>query len=221
MAVGSNYIGSNLNGDEKSTIFASNAGQRYVENYLVNPDNDFELATMNRSAMFIDLAAIDHEKSLAYWKSSIDARHNWWGFNETSAIASRILEQTDYPDLVRVDYAPFFASNSSVLSGICSGGWTAIGSTCFVFIGARMTFDEAKKFCETQNSTMPVVRGNRRELTNFLYHQQDRYDHRFHRIWVQSFDFDFNECTVLIDQRVRRNEDGCYERLPFLCEKVI
>ena len=34
---------------DKSTIIASKAGQKFSYNYLVNPDNDFELAARNRS----------------------------------------------------------------------------------------------------------------------------------------------------------------------------
>ncbi|KAI1309118.1 Protein bark beetle [Halotydeus destructor] len=219
MAIGSGQFGYGLNGDERSTIFASNAGQRYVENYLVNPENDFELATMNRSDLYNYDPRAPSQTAIAYRKSSVDARENWWGFNESSAIASRVLEQSDYIDLVRVEYTPFHSSNHSVLSGICPGGWSSIGHTCFVYIGARMTFAEAQRFCERQNSTMPVVRANRRELTDFLYEQQDRYDHRFFRVWVQSFDFDVTECTVLVDTAIEKNKGGCYERLPFFCEK--
>lgn len=34
---------------DKSTIIASKAGQRFNYNYLINPDNDFELAAKNRT----------------------------------------------------------------------------------------------------------------------------------------------------------------------------
>ena len=222
-----NNFASHIN--EKATIYASSSGQTYVDNYFVNPDNDFELATMNRSC-FLTTCALNigstfirsekedrEEKEREVKKSSINARNNWWGFNETSAITSRILDFYDYPDLVPVVSQPFHVSNSTVLSGICSGGWHKIGHTCFAYIGARMKFGEAKRFCETQNSTMPFVRLNQRPLTLFLKTQQFNYAERFFKVWVQSFDYDLNACTVLTDSKVRRHD--CGDELAFFCEK--
>ena len=108
--------------------------------------------------------------------------------------------------------------SSSVLSGICSGGWERIGHTCFMYIGSRMTYNEAKLFCESQNSTMPVVStSNQRQLTRYLKTKQDNYDERYFRVWVQSFAFLIDDCTILLDFQVVKNP--CYETLPFFCEK--
>ena len=35
--------------DGRSTIVAGTPGQRYVDNVFFNPDNDYEMLTMNRS----------------------------------------------------------------------------------------------------------------------------------------------------------------------------
>jgi hypothetical protein len=222
-----NNFASHLN--ERSTIYATSSGQTYVDNYFVNPDNNFELATMNRSCFLttcpLDIGSIflrtekedREEKEREVKRSAIDARNNWWGFNGTSAITSRILDYYDYPDLVPVVSHPFHSSNSTVLSGICAGGWERIGHTCFAYIGARMRFGEAKKFCESQNSTMPFVRVNQRELTRFLKIQQYNYGERFFKVWVQSWDYDLSYCTVLTDSRVFRHD--CGDELPFFCEK--
>ena len=206
--------------NEKSTIFASNAGQEYRNNYFVNPDNDFEFATLNRThiLMMNSKSREEREKERELdRKLFIIASDNWWGFNETSAITSRILDANDYPDLLRVDFIPFHTTNKSVLSGICSGGWESVGHTCFAYIGARMSFSDARRFCESQNSTMPFVRGNQRDLSRFLLNQQYGYDYRFFNVWVQSFDYDVQECTSLIDSRVLKH--SCDDQLPFFCEK--
>lgn len=201
--------------NERATIFASNADQHYVDNYFVNPDNDFELASMNRSHFFPhtrDLEKLEREQKLL-----INAKNNWWGFNETSAINSRIYDFSDHSDLIKVEYIPFHSANSSVLSGICSGGWEKIGSTCFMYIGARMSFSSAKKFCETQNSTMPFIKANHYQLTRYLYQQQYGYDMKYFKVWIQSFEYGVDECTVIVDERIKRNT--CDEPLSFFCEK--
>jgi hypothetical protein len=190
---------------ERSTVIASNAGQVYVDNYFVNPDNDFELATMNRTNLD-DLR-----------RPSIKAVSNWWGFNETSAVEARIRDYKDYYHLIPIEYKPFYTDNSSVLSGNCYGGWEKIGETCFSYIGARMTYNEARRFCETENSSMPFIRVNHEEVTRFIYTQQHNFDRRYHRVWVQSFEIDVEECGVLINGRVKIHD--CNEKLPFVCEK--
>lgn len=190
---------------ERSTIMASTAGQVYVDNYLVNPDNDFELSSMNRTN-------IDDLR-----RPSIKATHNWWGFNETGAIDARIRDFRDYYHLVPIDYKPFYHDNRSVLSGICFGGMEKIGDTCFSYVGARMTFAEAKKFCESENSSMPFIRVTHEEVTHFVETQQYYFDRRYHRFWVQTFDVDIDECTVLINGYIRTH--NCDDRLPFVCER--
>lgn len=196
---------------ERSTIIASTAGQTYVDNYFVNPDNDFEIATLNRTNIYPNQNLEDLRIP------SIKAGNNWWGFNETSAVEARIRDFKDYFHLIPVDYNPIYTSNLSVLSGICSGGWEKIGETCFVYIGARMNYDEARDFCGFENSSMPFIRVNQEEVTRFIYTQQENFDRRFHMVWVQSFEIGVDDCGVLINGQVRRHD--CNDQLPFLCEK--
>ena len=82
-----------------------------------------------------------------------------------------------------------------------------------------MTYREGKSFCESQNSSMPVVsRSNERSLTKYLKRKQENYDERYFRIWVQSFSFLIDDCTVLSDNEVMKNP-SCNEMYPFLCER--
>ena len=38
------------------------------------------------------------------WRTPLDARHNWWGYNETLAIQGRIKDKLDGQGLLRVDF---------------------------------------------------------------------------------------------------------------------
>lgn len=190
--------------NKRSTIIANSAGQHYIQNYFVNPDNDFEMSSVNRSIL----------KEENYF---IDAKENWWGDSSVSTIKGRIKDYLDNPGYIEVNYDNYLTKNSSVLSGICAGGWRKIGDTCFLFISARMNFQEAQMFCERENSTMPFVNTNYEDIIHYLYQQNDNYDKRFWPIWVQSFQYSTDECTALINERIETRD--CEEKLTFLCEK--
>lgn len=82
------------------------------------------------------------------WKTPIDAKHNYWGFNETLAVSGRIKDRLDEQHLLEVDFIPFHMNNKSVLSGKCPPGWDLVGDTCYIYVGAPMTFSEAREFCK-------------------------------------------------------------------------
>ena len=210
---------------EQSTIIVGSIGQLYSENYLVNPDNNFELATRNRT--IITSAAFPLKQQLlqptavaaVLAQAIVQAPANWWGFNSTSAVEARIRDSADYYHLIPVNFRPFQSGNLSVLSGACFGGYEKIGDTCFVYVGGRMPFHLARKFCEHDNSSMPFVRAaNQYELTRYVYMQQPgSFDRRRHPVWVQSFDVAIGACSVLVDGSVSTHD--CDDELPFLCER--
>ncbi|KAI2799648.1 hypothetical protein BLOT_011554 [Blomia tropicalis] len=210
---------------EQSTIIVSTIGQVYTENYLVNPDNNFELSTRNRtivttsSLSSLRQTIMEPTAVAAVLASAIvQAPNNWWGFNETSAIEARIRDSKDYYHLIPVQFKPFYTGNWSVLSGSCYGGYEKIGDTCFVYVGGRMTFVEARTFCEMDNSSMPFVRvASQSELTRYVYMQQPYFDRRRNPVWVQSFDVAIGACSVLVDGYIRVHD--CNDHLPFLCER--
>ncbi|XP_035215433.1 protein bark beetle-like, partial [Stegodyphus dumicola] len=90
---------------DRSTIVANKAGQRFNFNYLVNPDNDFELAARNRTLIQGEIQEF-----------SINATYNWWGFNGTAAVSGRIKDFMDFEDLLLVDYSSYLHDNSTVLN---------------------------------------------------------------------------------------------------------
>ncbi|XP_054261454.1 protein bark beetle-like isoform X2 [Macrosteles quadrilineatus] len=187
--------------DSKGTVIAGTAGQQYVDNIFFNPDNDYEIVTVNRSREDV-------------WKTPIDAKNNYWGFNETIAVSGRIRDRSDEPHLLEVDFRPFQMNNRSILSGKCPPGWDVVGDTCYIYIGAPMTFWEARDFCRSDNASMPYVMGNSKEIFNFLRRQQEKYNF-YDRVWVQHIDR-INQCTVFVYQTIEVG--NCNALYPFVCE---
>uniref|UniRef100_A0A8D8T2J5 Protein bark beetle n=2 Tax=Cacopsylla melanoneura TaxID=428564 RepID=A0A8D8T2J5_9HEMI len=190
-----------LERDTKGTIIAGTAGQHYIDNILFNPDNDYEIVTVNKSVIDI-------------WKTPIDARYNYWGYNETLAVGGRVRDRNDQSDLLEVEIIPFQMNNKTILDGKCPPGWNLIGDTCYIYVGAPMTFEQARDFCRADNASMPYVMGNYIKLYQFLKRQQETYNF-YDRIWVQHIDR-INECTVFVYQKIE--VDHCLQLNPFICE---
>lgn len=185
----------------RGTIVAGTAGQHYIDNIFFNPENDFEIVTVNRSLLDI-------------FKTPIDAKHNYWSFNETLAVSGRIKDRLDEPHLLEVDFRPYHMNNRTILDGKCPPGWSLVGDTCYIYIGAPMTFKEAREFCRSDNASMPYVMGNHFALYHFLRKQQEKFNF-YDRVWLQHID-KINECTVFVFQRIET--DHCQRLNPFLCE---
>ncbi|XP_023246946.1 protein bark beetle [Copidosoma floridanum] len=195
----------------RSTIVAGTPGQQYVDNIFFNPDNDYEMITINRSLV------VDSEwytNQLEMWRSSVDARHNYWGYNETLAVAGRIRDRGDSPELLQVEFQPYHMNNRSVLTGKCPPSWDLVGDTCYIFIGAPMNFFSARDFCRSANASMPFIMGDYRELWRFLKKQQERFDYS-ERVWIQQIE-KVNQCTMFTYQTVEI--DHCAQPNPFVCE---
>ncbi|XP_012531769.1 protein bark beetle [Monomorium pharaonis] len=186
----------------RSTIIAGTPGQQYVDNVFFNPDNDYEMLTTNRS------------QQLEMWRSHVDARHNWWGYNETLAVAGRVRDRGDSPELLQVDYQPFHMNNKSVLSGKCPPAWDLVGDTCYILIGAPMDFYSARDFCRSANASMPFIMRDYLELWKFARKQQERFDYS-ERVWVQQLER-VDQCTAFTYQTIEI--DYCAQPNPFICE---
>ena len=79
-------------------MVAGSAGQEYVDNVFYNRENDYELATLNRSEWDV-------------WKTPINAKYNYWAYNETAAVSGRISDLHDREGLLEVDFTPFHMNN--------------------------------------------------------------------------------------------------------------
>ncbi|XP_056639840.1 protein bark beetle [Diorhabda sublineata] len=190
--------------DSRSTIVAGTAGQHYVDNIFFDPDNDYEIIAVNRSF------------SIPMWDVRINAANNYWGFNTTLAVRGRIKDQSDDPRLLEVIFEPFYMNNLTILDGKCPPGWELVGETCYMYIGAPMTFWEAKAFCQEDNASMPYLLGNINYLPlyNFL-RRQDEWYYYSEKVWVQHIDR-INECTIFAYQTVEIED--CEKKSPFICE---
>ncbi|XP_063975507.1 protein bark beetle isoform X3 [Diachasmimorpha longicaudata] len=195
----------------RSTIVAGTPGQQYVDNVFFNPDNDYEILTINRSLV---VGTDWYPNQLEVWRSHVDAKHNWWGYNETIAVAGRIRDRSDSSELLQVDYTPFHMNNESVLSGKCPPAWDLVGDTCYIYIGAPMDFFSAREFCRQANASMPFIMGDYLQLWRFLRKQQERFEYS-ERVWVQQLER-IDQCTTFTYQTIEI--DHCSQPSPFICE---
>lgn len=91
---------------------------------------------------------------------SIDARHNYWGFNDSIAVHGRIKDYKDEIELMPVDAIPYYSSNKSLLeSEKCPPPWILmpVSNTCYGYIAVPMTFHDAKTFCTVYNICMVLL----------------------------------------------------------------
>lgn len=234
---------------DRSTIFSNSAGQQFMNNYLVNPDNHFEISTMNwsrydvkpfytpRDDEMIHLTSGDGSsrdlirktvdsipfniidtKKVDLYHATIDAKSNWWGFSAGSAIQGRIRDRAQHEELLKVEFLPYLESNGSLLSGVCSGGWTRVGDSCLIYIGSKMNSHEAKEFCDRERATIPlIVRANHEKFSDFIKSQDPEYDVRIDRVWIRSFSVSEDACPALNDHRTKIYD--CQDKNSFLCEK--
>ncbi|XP_050428797.1 protein bark beetle isoform X2 [Adelges cooleyi] len=202
------YWNEATNIQNKGTILALSNGQYYIHNIFYDPDNNYEIiaATSNNRTLNNFIYPID---------GSIDARHNYWGFNDTVAVFGRIKDYKDEIELMPVDVMPYYSSNKTLLeSEKCPPPWILMTSsnTCFAYIAVPMTFHEAKKFCTTLNASMPFITGDYANIRRSL--QLQIYDYGL--IWVQHIDY-ISQCTALGFNKVQTNLE-CSARNSFLCE---
>lgn len=125
------------------------------------------------------------------------------------------ISPADDPMLIEVDYRPFHMNNQTVLDGKCPPGWTQVIDTCYIYIGAPMTFAEARDFCRSDNATLPFIRlGDRHLLWHYLIRQMVHF-RGIDAVWIQDINF-IEQCTSFIYDDVR--VDSCDYKRPFLCE---
>ncbi|KAJ2949950.1 hypothetical protein O0L34_g11275 [Tuta absoluta] len=202
-----------LDREGRATVVAGTAGQHYVDNIFFNPDNDYEMITVNRS-IFVDYNP-NFVSSLELWRTRIDAKHNYWSYNESLAVAGRIRDQSDNPLLLEVDYRPYYMNNLTVLGGgKCPPGWDHIAGTCYMYVGAPMTYEEARLFCLSDNASMPYVSGNYAALYDFVQRQNQWFQHG-ERVWVNHIDY-VTQCTSFAFSTVEITD--CNQKNPFICE---
>ena len=141
------HVGGNT-GRYRSTILAGSSNQRFWHNVFNDPLNPYELTTSVQTP---------------FDSGAINASDNYWGYPGTVGVAAgKIRDQEDFPFLVKVFYNPVLESNTSLIEGDCAPGWFQAGveefKSCFLFIGAATTYENAVNFCEEIDAFMPIFR---------------------------------------------------------------
>jgi hypothetical protein len=78
----------------------------------------------------------------------------------------------DDPSLLEVQYLPLRMNNLTILEGgKCPPGWSLVFDTCYMYVGAPMTFYEARDFCRSDNASLPFIRDDTTQLWAFLQQQ--------------------------------------------------
>ncbi|CAL4091082.1 unnamed protein product, partial [Meganyctiphanes norvegica] len=190
----------------QGTVVAGSAGQQFVDNVFYNWDNAYELVAVNESVSGLRRSDV--------WKTPIDARDNWWGFNNTAAVAGRIHDKTDDETLLAVDFSSWKLNNETLLHG-CEPGYTLIGKACYLYVGAPVQYHEAKAFCKKDNASLPFLQRYYVDVTEWVSKQQPEYHWQYDMIWVQHLDV-VRGCAAFINRQVRSID--CSLNLPFICE---
>ncbi|KAH8259932.1 hypothetical protein KR038_005318 [Drosophila bunnanda] len=194
----------------RATIVAGTAGQQYVDNIFENYENDYELLTVNNSILSFDY----ENRTFETWSSKIDARHNYWSYNNTISVQSRIRDKSDDPMLLEVLAVPFQMNNETILDGKCPPGWALVHDTCFIYVGAPMTFHEARDFCRSENSTMPFIRTDKTTLWRYLQSQMRHLKYP-EKVWIQDYNH-IERCTNFVFGEIEIED--CNKERGFICE---
>ncbi|XP_043645719.1 protein bark beetle [Drosophila teissieri] len=194
----------------RATIVAGTAGQQYVDNIFENHENDYELLTVNNSILSFDY----ENRTFETWSSKIDARHNYWSYNNTISVQSRIRDKSDDPMLLEVLAVPFQMNNETILDGKCPPGWALVHDTCFIYVGAPMTFHEARDFCRSENSTMPFIRTDKTTLWKYLQSQMRHLKYP-DKVWIQDYNH-IDRCTSFVFGEIEIED--CNKERGFICE---
>ncbi|GBP08366.1 Protein bark beetle, partial [Eumeta japonica] len=164
--------------------------------------------------LFIKALRIMAFSTIELWRSKIDARHNYWSYNNSISVQSRIRDKSDDPLLLEVQAVPFQMNNLTILDGKCPPGWGQVQDTCFLYVGVPMSFHEAKEFCRSENSSMPFIKTD--SVTLWTYLQSQMTHLKFpEKVWIQDFNH-IDRCTSFAYTEV--TIEDCGKEMGFICE---
>ncbi|CAI4225131.1 unnamed protein product [Auanema sp. JU1783] len=209
----------------RSTILAGTANQQYKGNVFNNPRNSYELAAARQTQ---------------YDMGTVNARQNYWGYPGTDGVAAgKIVDHSDYPYLLRVDYQPVLETNTSLVQGNCPAGWFTGGHTefqsCYLFVGGAATYSRAVAYCEELGAFVPYLRAEdarQKALANRLDEMATQFvtdQERFSsfempsdtHVWISSAHIPPSHCGWLSARNGKVGSVNCNSLLPFLCERGI
>ncbi|XP_014664130.1 PREDICTED: uncharacterized protein LOC106806643 [Priapulus caudatus] len=188
----------------RGTIIVGNSHQLYQYNLLLNPNNDYELVTLNKSELDV-------------YPNPVDGTMNWWGYPDRSAIAGRIWDKEDNDTWISVRIEPYFETNATLVSGRCDPGWVAMGNSCHIYMGGVAPYHAAREFCKKEKGDLPFIR--KQDISAFiplLVYNQENYTN-LQAVWVASYDLPSGSCAMLYRNVIRASP--CKNLFPFICEK--
>ncbi|GMR58343.1 hypothetical protein PMAYCL1PPCAC_28538, partial [Pristionchus mayeri] len=207
----------------RSTILAGSSQQHFTENVFANPGNDYELTTTKHTQYDIGV---------------VDAMHNYWGYPGTESVAAgKIRDQSDYSDLIRVEFRPVLESNQTLIDGECAGGWWMIGDnefkSCYLFVGAVATHQRALEYCESMNAFLPYLTTKDRRKSALakkvdeilvqsitdLERQREPFVDANTPFWISSVDVPSIQCGTITASTGQMTLRRCTDQLPFVCER--
>lgn len=109
---------------------------------------------------------------------------------------------------------PFQMNNETILDGKCPPGWALVHDTCFIYVGAPMTFHEARDFCRSENSTMPFIRTDKTTLWKYLQSQMRHLKYP-DKVWIQDYNH-IDRCTSFVFGEIEIED--CNKERGFICE---
>ncbi|XP_078610876.1 uncharacterized protein LOC144881585 [Branchiostoma floridae x Branchiostoma japonicum] len=167
----------------KHTVAVSGPDVHLNQNVLNNPANDAELIALNTSSF-----------------TDVDATNNWWGLDRSTAIAERIRDSRDRPELPDVLFEPFLDEDPE--NGICRYPWfheEQLGY-CYLYKGAARTLSDAWDSCKEQSAQV-VMKASDKELIILDAALQKE---------VQDVNFALEPEPFWIDQEFSNVEQACW-----------
>ncbi|XP_019620139.1 PREDICTED: uncharacterized protein LOC109466754 [Branchiostoma belcheri] len=204
------YDNIGLTPGEKYTVVVSGRDVQLHGNVLTNPANDAELATSNRTGYY-----------------PVNATHNWWGFNSTSDISSRIRDKHDHEDRPEVHFQPWI--QVELTNGPCGLGWTysKTFSACYRYMGGAQSWDGAVQSCQAQYSVLSKrFAGLEREFIDSLLIARNVDFAPDMPVWmdkqIQGLENATTNCkSYLRDSQEAVQDVSCNSFFPYICKKPI
>ncbi|CAL1535561.1 unnamed protein product [Lymnaea stagnalis] len=185
----------------ETTIKIGLGRPKFINNYLVNTLNDFEMETYPKS-MLDD--------------GSIDAKNNWWGSERTAYISGKTYDFSDEDRLVEVNFIPPIIDNRSLVEGDCLPGWVLDKQRCYRYMGGALPYDKAKEFCLLHGAFLAEAR-DREGFFNYLMRLMVIDPTLIQRVWVMS-ETGGGRCAAFENSYLVYEQDCSRKYYPFICE---
>ncbi|CAG5132059.1 unnamed protein product, partial [Candidula unifasciata] len=185
----------------EATIKIGQGMPKFVNNFFVNPLNDFEIATYPKPSPNTQ---------------PIDAKSNWWGSEREAYISGKTYDSSDDSSLVEVEFWPPVLDNRTLVEGNCLPGWVFDQKRCYRYMGGALPFEQAKQFCQSHGAFLAESR-DREDFFNYLIRLMVIQPDWTQRVWVMA-DVGLGRCSAFELSYVVYEEECTRRYYPFICE---